>query len=58
MSLQVVDHAGELGVSARRHGDVVDGIDELRDRGLHCNKSVSILIDTITSLTSLQNYEC
>ena len=43
MSLQVVDHAGELGVSARRHGDVVDGVDELRDRGLHCNSPVSVL---------------
>ena len=41
VSLQVVDHAGELGVPARRHGDVVDGVDELGDRGLYCNSQWS-----------------
>ena len=32
--LQVVDYTGELGIPARCHGDVVNGVDELRDRGL------------------------
>ena len=33
VTIQVVDHAGEVSLSAGRHGDVVDGVDELRGGG-------------------------
>ena len=61
VTIQVVDHAGEVSLSAGRHGDVVDGINELRDRGLHCNSHVSRdprSLDQNYNLTSLQYNEC
>ena len=33
MTLQVIDHAGEVRLPAGGHGDVVDGVDELRGGG-------------------------
>ena len=33
VTLQVIDHAGEVRLPAGGHGDVVDGVDELRGGG-------------------------
>ena len=33
VTLQVIDHAGEVRLPAGSHGDVVDGVDELRGGG-------------------------
>ena len=40
VTLQVVHHAGELGVPARRHGDVVNRVNKLGDWGLRWNSQL------------------
>jgi hypothetical protein len=45
VALQVVHHAGELGLAPGRHRDVVDRVDELRGSGRSCggDRAISLM---------------